>query len=224
MKINYAGVCFQGLVRKNNEDNIYINGSFLEKDHKDSPIFSGEISEGRFAVFDGMGGECDGEAASYIASSNYGSKDLFQLNRLICDYSTENRLSFCGTTAAAAEINGRRITISNIGDSRVYHYHNQDGQMKQISCDHVRIYNNRRYITQSLGQKSFLIEPHETSYDLLAGSKYLLCSDGLTDMLSDQEIQSYMDKPAYVIVKNMQEAVMNKGAVDNTSIIVLEII
>ena len=73
--IRYAGLCLQGLVRVNNEDNLWYPNGCLPMIHGDLPAFHGSVAPGpgaAFAVFDGMGGEAMGETASYLAASEFG--------------------------------------------------------------------------------------------------------------------------------------------------------
>ena len=73
--IRYAGLCLQGLVRVNNEDNLWYPNGCLPMIHGDLPAFPGSVAPGpgaAFAVFDGMGGEAMGETASYLAASEFG--------------------------------------------------------------------------------------------------------------------------------------------------------
>lgn len=74
--IQYAGVCFTGLVRKNNEDNIFLNGTYLPEDHGGTEeILKGEVLSSEYpvlGVFDGMGGLAAGEKASFLAVRRLG--------------------------------------------------------------------------------------------------------------------------------------------------------
>ncbi len=224
MKIEYAGLTFQGPVRRKNEDNFYINGEFMERIHTDSPLLSGSLDPGKacFAVFDGLGGENEGDAASYIAASHIGNHSLLEINRMICGYTREKGLRFCGTTAAVIDIDGDKVSASNVGDSRIYLLEN--GEMTRISKDHAKEWNKRRYITQSLGISSFVIEPYIVDFALKPGSVILLCSDGLTDMLNEKEIRSMLDQNPGQAVFELKKAVLKKGAVDNTTIVVIKCI
>ena len=75
--IRYAGCCLTGLVRAGNEDNYCCAGTYPPMVHGDIPLFEGTVSPGRkaaFAVFDGMGGEQYGEAASFLTAGSWSSQ------------------------------------------------------------------------------------------------------------------------------------------------------
>ena len=148
--IQYTGTCHKGRVRKNNQDNIVSKRQCLPEG-SDGLIgfYSGEnilAEDELFGVFDGIGGEQRGEAASYIAaktaaewnpSDHHGSLVSLcrDMNRRICEYSEANRLNTCGTTAALLLLEDSGATGCNIGDSRIYHYRN--GKLLRLSEDHV---------------------------------------------------------------------------------------
>ena len=72
--IRYAGCCLNGLVRAGNEDNYCCAGTYPPMVHGDIPLFEGAVFPGKasaFAVFDGMGGEKYGEAASFLAAGEF---------------------------------------------------------------------------------------------------------------------------------------------------------
>ncbi len=248
-KIEYAGVCFQGLVRKNNEDNFWCDGQYLPcENHGKEDIFSGTLDSEKFptfAVFDGMGGEECGDIAAFLAAEGYDHlqeqwlaaqdsdaedyiEGLFQtLNDSVCSYACKNGISTMGTTAAILLFHNRKIFASNVGDSRIYQL--QDHKLKQISEDHTyrsAFYSNPP-LTQFLGipREEMLLSPHIQKVNLRGETKFLLCSDGLTHMFTDKEIEDIVNGNDSIseAVSYLQKETMNRGAWDNTTIILCSV-
>jgi protein phosphatase len=168
-----------------------------------------------FAVADGMGGAQAGEVASRLAASalEAGSSDglrgleqidslIQEANRRIYDRaSTDPTATGMGTTMTVALVEGMTVAIGHVGDSRGYLVRND--HMEQLTEDHslvnellksgrlseeeAQVHPQRSVITRAVGTDpavdvdGFTIEAEE-------GDVFLLCSDGLTDMVSDEEI------------------------------------
>ena len=248
-QINYAYTCHMGKVRRNNEDNFWCCGDLLPASNNGM----GEIHTGTcpreklptLAVFDGMGGESQGEMAAYLASEKFGkyykqNKGMLRrrpeeflleacqsMNQAVCSYSTSNRISAMGTTIALIAFAKKSIHICNLGDSRIYRQN--QGNIQQLSTDHVlRSYMfGKAPLTQFLGveESDMKLEPFIKSLEYQAGDRYLLCSDGVTDMLSDQEIEEIMASVDSVqeTVQLLRDKALEKGGRDNTTIILCEI-
>jgi len=244
--IEYKTLCSKGLLRKINQDNFWCIGEFLESknDGLTSPIIGVTDSKSTpaFAVFDGMGGEQQGEIAAYIAAEcfdfvyNKGFKsDIGQfldtvcreMNGAICKHIKEQHLSSCGTTAAILMFGKTDVYICNIGDSRIYRF--SENKLTQISCDHNEsdIFSRKPSLTQYLGipETEFVIEPFITKAPYKNGDKYLICSDGLTDMVTEEEIIKTMAEAANQ--SDCAEELLNKaleaGGYDNITLIVCEL-
>ncbi|WP_336022494.1 Stp1/IreP family PP2C-type Ser/Thr phosphatase [Halobellus salinisoli] len=138
-----------------------------------------------------------------------------------------------GTTLVAALLEGQTATLVNIGDSRAYHVSSDD--VDQLTVDHslvqelvesgtltpaeARDHPQRNVITQSLGPGSE-INPDTDTVDV--GGTLLLCSDGLTEELSDgaiKEIVGAADDPATITERLVERANENGGS-DNISVVV----
>jgi protein phosphatase len=168
-----------------------------------------------FAVADGMGGAQAGEVASRLAASALEGEDsdglrgleridalIQEANRRIYDRaSTDPAASGMGTTMTVALVEEMTVAIGHVGDSRAYLV--RDEQMEQLTDDHslvnellksgrlseeeAHVHPQRSVITRAVGTDpdvdvdGFTIEGEE-------GDVFLLCSDGLTDMVSDEEI------------------------------------
>ena len=207
-----------GKVRKNNEDNYYVNGTYKESTEtlEYSTYDTGVKDNNLYAVCDGMGGEEFGEKASMLAVStlkhyqgvpftNCLDGYIKSANKKICDLILSNGGVRSGTTFAALSIENNIARVFNVGDSRVYMI--RQGGIKQISVDHTRLQQmldmgvvadevaknskDKHVLTQHLGifPDEFIISPAVSGEIALAeGDMFILCSDGLTDMLTDGQI------------------------------------
>ncbi len=190
-----------------------------------------------FAVFDGMGGEACGEIASFVAASHSElfARDreryeeyLYELSELLNEKvreETEARsLVLMGTTAAMIQFCKGDIYVLNAGDSRVYRLLKHE--LKQLSVDHIAIGYGGKAITKFLGMPTDdKLRPYIASGEYKAGDVYLLCTDGVTDMLSDEEILSLIDNkdPLDTSCRALINAAMEKGGVDNATAILLRV-
>ena len=229
-----------GLVRDGNEDSALVSARLV-------------------AVADGMGGHAGGEVASKIAitsvkelsevlnDANLDSEsreDLllnisFSIDHEIAEVANNDRsLQGMGTTLTALHLNGDRVELLHIGDSRCYQWNGK--KLIQLSYDHTvmqelldqgrltadEVINHpqRSLLTQALIGDSG-IDPILNLFEAKLGDNFLLCSDGLSSVLSDLEI-IYVIKnsdPAEV-VNQLIAAVLEKGAPDNVTILWVEIV
>lgn len=252
----------KGHIRENNEDNVFFNGFFLNKEVRDGGACINEIHMGEFllyAIFDGMGGIAYGEESSYIAShitsglfsnapkitsknvDEFVNNLIKQANNAVCNRMYELNSGRMGATVALVAIYGNKAKIYNVGDSRVYF--KRKSEFSQISLDdsvsqrlyrmgvisksEALIHKDRNKLVQHLGisENEFIIEPHVSKeIKLKNNDMLLLCSDGLTDMVSDERINEILSSSASVGEKSeelMCEALSNGGK-DNISVILLE--
>lgn len=229
-----------GRIRQNNEDNFYVQGRYRHEDEtKNDIVFAGEFpARGKelVAVYDGMGGEACGEVASLLAASHTGplsgkEKDVNQalndlcvrLNHVVCQYAVEHQVSCMGSTAVLALWGKEKFHVCNLGDSRIYILH--DKSLTQLSVDHVAQVEGKRKapLTQYLGlpETEYLLEPYCTSVPYQEGDVFLLCSDGITDMLTDSEILSILDSEGTIAERAMKlvSKALQNGGIDNTTVI-----
>lgn len=143
----------------------------------------------------------------------------------ICNYVLDHELSLMGTTAAMVVFAGDEAVICNVGDSKIFRF--QNNTLKQISHDHVGKPKEGKKppLTQCLGmpgEKNII--PHIVREDLAENTSYLICSDGLTDMVSYEAIESHLnyDSIADVAGKLMEEALVNGGR-DNITLILCRV-
>lgn len=143
-----------------------------------------------------------------------------------------------GTTLVLAVQRGSKVHIGHIGDSRAYHLHR--GTLRQVTRDHSLLQEQldaglitrkdaahsgyRGLITRALGIEDTVLLDTKT-LDFAAGDSLLLCSDGLTDMLSDTEIAVVMSTsdPVDLQVKRLVRAANTRGGLDNISVILLRV-
>lgn len=243
-----ACLCNKGRVRGNNEDNFFFDGRCLPETndglkHAVSMTYMLR-KEVCVAVFDGMGGENFGEAASFAAANGMQNvtrrlmdyffpekrflKDMcVKLNEAVLDRAKELCTSRMGATLVSLYFSHGYVYCCNLGDSRGYRLRN--GEFLQISEDHVEKREGKKKtpLTQHLGidPEEFLIEPYIAKGELQAGDQYLLCSDGLTDMLTNLEIDEIMTQAATVedCAQSLVDAAMEHGGKDNITVIVCRI-
>ena len=244
--IEYAVLCDKGAVRTKNQDNFWCMSEFLqsENDGLTEPVVGVTDSKNfpAFAVFDGMGGEQRGEVAAYVAASSFDTaykesikSDVrrfllgacIDMNKAICMYAEEHHLRSSGATAAILMFGKRDIYICNIGDSRIYQF--SDNNLVQISRDHSapNITDRKPPLTQNLGipETEFVIAPYVARGDYKNRDKYLICSDGLTDMVSEEEISKAINENGSITksAESLLQKALDAGGNDNITIILCEI-
>ena len=240
-KVEYAVVCSMGKIRKNNEDNFYCAGHIREDVNSTLDVaFSGRVDADvneLFAVFDGMGGEACGEVASYVAATESlvftRAKDAYQeylkplatrINNMICQETEARSLVLMGTTAAMLQVNSEDIFILNSGDSRIYRL--SAHELEQLSLEHVALSGSSKAITQFLGMpEGYEAAPYVARGKFKSGDMYLLCSDGVTDMLTDDEICRIIDDrmDLDVLARALTDAALDRGGMDNITALLLRL-
>ncbi|MGD2206632.1 MAG: protein phosphatase 2C domain-containing protein [Anaerolineae bacterium] len=222
-----------GRKRSNNEDWL---GTFQPDDATRLD------TKGRlFLVADGMGGHQSGDLASRSAVDqvirNYvqdpSSDVAFSLRRAIQSANanlyarTEGRKgrSHWGTTLVGAVVRHDKLWIANVGDSRAYLL--RGGSVRQLSQDHSFLPGEkvgRHLITRALGSKDSVEVDLFPPIKLWAGDRVLLCSDGLTTPLSDEEIRHIAGRyPAQAGAEALVRAANERGGPDNVSVILIQV-
>ena len=206
-----------GSGRDNNEDNYYCNGTFK----RDPAIPVAEVAAEQesqrliYGVFDGMGGEANGEQAALLCAQTlhqcssdepFDALDFFRrANVAVCDMIAASG-QIGGSTAATVHLTGNRAYCCNVGDSRIYLQ--RGGALQRISRDHTKYQEqldagaaaadaadnpDRHVLTQYLGMlgvRQRLMPYFAASVPLAVGDRLLLCTDGLTGKLSDSQLQT----------------------------------
>ncbi len=216
--------------------------------HREGNEDSGLVSPKLIAVADGMGGHAGGEVASRIAVTTLvAAKSIpdFLLSitneidgAILSNSKSDPELEGMGTTLTVLHINGDTAELLHVGDSRCYAF--SGGKLNQLSIDHTvmqelidqgRItpeealsHPQRSLLTQAL-MGSSEIKPVLQLYPLKLGDQFLLCSDGLTSVLSDLEIVKIIKKySGQELVENLVAETKEKGAPDNVTVIWAEIV
>jgi len=205
-----------------------------------------------FAIADGMGGAQAGEVASRLAAAalkESGAEaggeqrvsDLIQeANRRVYDRSSRDpNTSGMGTTITVALVEDGHVAFGHVGDSRAYLI--RDGRMEQVTEDHSLVnelmksgklspeeaeaHPQRSVITRALGTDPD-VDVDTFTIDAETGDLFLLCSDGLTDMLDESAIlelverhRADMDEALAALVK----AANRRGGEDNITVVAFEI-
>lgn len=246
--LDAACLCNIGKIRRNNEDNFFFDGRCLPETNEGlkHPVSMVHTlrKEICVAVFDGMGGENFGEAASFAAADEMQRttrklKDYFfpekrflkdmctKLNDVVLERARELCTSRMGSTMVALYFSHGYVYACNLGDSRAYRL--RQGEFLQISEDHVEKREGKKKtpLTQHLGiePEEYLIEPYIAKGELQVGDQYLICSDGLTDMLTNLEIDEILTSTPTTedCVQQLVDAALEKGGKDNVTVIVCRI-
>ena len=232
--LRYAARSDVGLVRSNNEDSVYAGARLL-------------------ALADGMGGHAAGEVASQLVIAALAHLDddepggdlLAKLDGAIrsgnsaiaAQVEMEPDLEGMGTTLTAILFAGNRLGLAHIGDSRGYLL--RDGELTQITKDDtfVQTLVDEGRITReeahSHPQRSLImraltgheVEPTLTMREVRTGDRYLLCSDGLSDPVSDETI---LDALQILDVTDsadrLIELALRGGGPDNVTVVVADVV
>jgi PPM family protein phosphatase len=232
--LRYAARSDVGLVRSNNEDSVYAGARLL-------------------ALADGMGGHAAGEVASQLVIAALAHLDddepggdlLAKLDGAIrsgnsaiaAQVEMEPDLEGMGTTLTAILFAGNRLGLAHIGDSRGYLL--RDGELTQITKDDtfVQTLVDEGRITReeahSHPQRSLImraltgheVEPTLTMREVRTGDRYLLCSDGLSDPVSDETILDALQIPDVTdSADRLIELALRGGGPDNVTVVVADVV
>lgn len=230
-----------GKRRKLNQDYVYTS---------ENPV--GNLPN-LFLVADGMGGHNAGDYASRYAvesiveeiSLSYEKnpvrilkKAIESANAHIREKSLETEeMSGMGTTLVAASCIGSRLQVANVGDSRLYLIHEQ--KITQITRDHslveemvrmggidresARNHPDKNIITRAIGAQD-TIEIDFFNEELKPGDMVLMCTDGLTNMLEDEEIRMILGGQRDIVemAERLIEAANQNGGKDNIAVVLIE--
>lgn len=229
----------RGLVRRINQDIVYAS---------DTPV--GPLAN-FYIVADGMGGENAGDIASkqtirllleHLETSNLepinaidaGLQDTnYRIYRLSRSHSHYHGM---GSTLVAATFIQNQLLVANVGDSRLYYI--DETSINQVTNDHSYVEEmcakgllkrdskeyreNKNYITRAVGAERE-IQPDYFMFEVRKDDIILLCSDGLTNMVSDLEIYQIIKsaKTLEEAGKNLVHAANQRGGKDNISVVLV---
>lgn len=195
--------------------------------NEDALLVAGE--QGLLAVCDGLGGHPAGDLASATAvetlrhrapDAGRSVEALVAALRAAHDSVVEAAAEAPGregmaTTVVAATVGGRTLTVAHVGDSRAYLL-DADGRLQQLTRDHGL----GGYLTQALGLDRD-VEPDVASVDASPGSRLLLCTDGLTNMLDPDSIATLLGTgDAERACDALVQEALDRGGVDNVTVVV----
>jgi PPM family protein phosphatase len=205
-----------------------------------------------FAVADGMGGAKAGEVASAMAAGTFeGESDsgepaeaqltriLREANRRIYELAvSDDSHRGMGTTVTAAKVTGDEVSLGHVGDSRAYRL--RDGELEQVTRDHSLVaelersgqitpeaaehHPQRSIITRALGPEP---DVQVDTYTLAGrdGDLFLICSDGLTSMISDEELGSILRSSDSLeeAAESLVRAANQSGGKDNITVVMFRL-
>src|SRR5680860_312961 len=235
--LRYAARSDVGLVRKNNQDSAYAGPHLL-------------------VVADGMGGHAGGDVASSIAvgelagldGESHGSDALGHLEQSVHRAHTllqrrveeEPDLAGMGTTLTALLRSGGKFALVHIGDSRAYLL--RDGEMAQVTTDHTYVqrlveegrpspeeaehHPQRNVIMRVLGDNETSDELDTSVREARVGDRWLLCSDGLSGLISDETVADTLRDVADPgeCADQLVQLALRAGGPDNVTCIVADVV
>ena len=143
-----------------------------------------------------------------------------------------------GTTVVAGVLNGSGLSVAHVGDSRAYRL--REGELRRLTDDHSWVHEQivtgilteeeakshplKNVVTRALGGGPSVV-PEMQEYELKPGDRYLLCSDGLTTMLSDEEVSEVLhsDDDPESVCRRLVALANDKGGLDNVTVIVIDV-
>jgi protein phosphatase len=229
MRVTVGAASDIGQVREGNED------SYL-------------LADPLFAVADGMGGHRGGEVASDLAlrtieelfAADEGSltEQVERANTAVFERSqTDRDVSGMGTTLTAALVEDPKVRLAHVGDSRAYLL--RDGRLHLLTEDHTLVHRmvqegeitesqaethpHRSILTRALGVDP-TVQVDERYVEVRSGDRLLLCTDGLTGMLHDGQIESVLEteSDAQRAVERLVREANRAGGVDNITAVLLD--
>jgi PPM family protein phosphatase len=232
--LHYAVRSDLGLVRSNNEDSVYAGPRLL-------------------AIADGMGGHAAGEVASKIVISALESLDedrpvsdlmgalrgaVLEANRRIAEaVHNSKELEGMGTTLTALRLSGSQVGLVHVGDSRGYVM--RGDQLSQITHDDTYVQylvdsgkltpdQAKEHPRKSVILRALLgtdVEPDVSIREARAGDRYLLCTDGLSDVVTAETILETLHIPdAQECADRLVELALRGGGPDNVTVIVADVV
>jgi len=237
LELQPFGATDPGRVRQNNEDALLVG------DGGDETLF---------VVADGVGGFEAGEVASSIAIDvlrNLGPNDSFEgaieeaNRRILAAGRGDDRLSGMSTTVVAARFGGTRrepvVEVAHVGDSRAYLF--RGGELEPVTEDHSLVaelvrsgdltrdqafeHPQKNLITRALGTEDG-VRVDTTVLPVEVGDRFVLCSDGLTDMVREEgvaEILARHPEDPEGAVRELLSAALEAGGNDNITVVVVDV-
>ncbi|MDR3240447.1 MAG: Stp1/IreP family PP2C-type Ser/Thr phosphatase [Clostridiales bacterium] len=241
--MNAFGKSHEGMLRENNEDTVFVSNeplgplpnAYIVSDGMGGHS-SGEIASQKSVAFfceyaRSHSAEPEDLLDYMVAAARYANTQVFELSL------TDPALNGMGATFTACTAAGGKLIIAHIGDSRIYHIVN--GTIRQITTDHsyvselirsgqitasqARTHPQKNVLTKALGVEAS-VEVDGALYDTGGQGLALLCSDGLSNMLTEDQIlrivrgKNSMSEKTDLLVAEANR----RGGLDNISVILLD--
>ncbi len=232
-KIESSGVSHIGPIREENQDSICLVEDFCR-------------GASFFAVADGMGGYSHGKLASNMAldtlcetfKAEKGSpaqrltRGVEAANFNIYQATQKMGVGRMGTTLTVAYLEGSRLTVAHVGDSRVYLLRGKQAtcltrdhtvvgdlvRMKVLTPDKIRTHAQRSVLTRGVGLAPF-VHPDITHHVVKEGDRLILCSDGMWSVIEDEELPALSEQAGEMstLVNRLLHLAIDRGTDDNVS-------
>jgi len=237
IKIQCVGMTDVGKVRVANEDSMAVDpalGLFVVADgmggHKAGKHASSMDVERLVETIRALGGVQTSGAERLRAATTHANTEIYEAGQ------AAEELSGMGTTLVALFISDQRAALAHVGDSRAYLV--RSGRIRQLTDDHsvvgellrrneiseraARDHPHRHVITRALGVRP-KVEPDLGEIAPLAGDTFVLCSDGLTNHLEDDDIMklSTAEDNLEANCRRMVELAKKRGGRDNITVILV---
>lgn len=248
MKFSVSAASHVGCVRQNNEDMILVQDKFIRNGKYWTMADTGETDRYLIALADGMGGHNSGEVASsdvlhnlqFFYSDLPSGLKVGDFNETIYEWlasinniidakgHTDPKYLDMGTTLVALAFYNGSFYWMNCGDSRMYRL--RDESIVQLTTDHslntlMGSSEHTNIITNCIGAgctTSYIDMMQLTNADIQSGDIFLLCSDGLSDMVTDDQIYDLLVNGADAT--KLCLAAESAGGLDNVSACVVKIV
>jgi serine/threonine protein phosphatase PrpC len=246
LTLKVSGLSDVGRVREHNEDSfdIDVEGQvYVVADgmggHRHGEVASRIAVEAISAAFHGERdlGELDEDLPEHLGRL----KAAIESAQAAVQGAVEDDVALVGmgTTVVAMIVHDDTAGVAHVGDSRGYRF--RDGMLEQLTKDHTwvgeqvgagllseeqaKVHPLRNVVTRALGGRGG-VEVDVSEISLKAGDLYLLCSDGLTGMLSDLDIGEHLTAAASIeeASRNLISSANENGGVDNTTVVIVQVL
>ena len=237
-----SALTHEGLVREHNEDSMVVGPwtTCATVTHTPGTLFFPLGDPLVVAVADGLGGHAGGEVASTVVAQELSrggqslrdedsARELLEwCNKAVYDVAArEPSYAGMGTTVAGVVVNEASVLVFNLGDSRVYAF--DDNGLTQLSVDdNPPLAPGQRHtsvLTQTVGghQNRHAIDPHLSVQSRVPSCRYLICTDGLSDVVDEDVIVSVLEQhsggqAAY----ELWRAAIDAGGPDNITVAMVD--
>lgn len=249
MQLKIWAISDKGCVREHNEDMVLIGEDIFRDDKRELTVDLSLAKKIFFvAIADGMGGHNAGEVASEIVLRKMAEK-INTLEENLTENELRSKISEwaeeihnfildegnkdiakngMGSTLIGVLFYNNFAYYVNVGDSRLYRF--RDGNLMQISKDHsLREATGDKNIASNIiinsfgGGEKIFVDFAPVGGKILNGDVLLLCSDGLSDMVSDDEIEKILNNEKEGVIEKLLDGAKKKGGEDNISMVLIDI-